>query len=59
MICLYLKLQERFVSFILQNAFLVVHTPLIQMVKFEFLAQSPAHRLSQPVVSSLKLFFVD
>ena len=56
MIHLYLKIQEEFVRFILQNKFRVVHIPFVRMVKLKFLAQFPVDYLVQPVVFSLILF---
>ena len=40
-IYLYLKIPVNFVSLIFLDGFLVVHTPLVRMVKFQFFAQFP------------------
>ena len=42
---------ENFVLLILQNRFLVVHIPLVRIVKFQFLAQFPVDHLFHFVVS--------
>ena len=55
-ICLYIKIPEEFVSFILQDGFWVVHMPFVHIVKFKFLAQFPVDCLAHPVISSLILF---
>ena len=56
MICLYLKIQEKFVCFILQDGFQVVHVSLIFMVKFTVLIQFSVDRLPHIVISILILF---
>ena len=51
MICLYLKIPEKFVRLTLQGEFWVVHLQFVSMVKFKVLAHLP-----HPVVSGLILF---
>ena len=53
MICLYVKIPEKFVGLILQDRFWFVHVPFVRMDKSKFLAQFQVDHLSHPVVSSL------
>ena len=55
-ICLFLKISEKFVPRILQDWFWVVHIPFVRMIKFQFLAQFTVDHLVHPVVSSLIFF---
>ena len=56
MIFLYLRIPEKFVRLILLDGFRVVHTPLVRIVKIQFLAQFPEDHLLHSVMSSLVLF---
>ena len=56
MICLYLKIPERFVRLIFYDRFSVVHILFVCVVKFKLLAQFPMDHLPHPVVSSLIVF---
>ena len=58
MICLYLKIPEKFVRLILQDRFFGVCISFVRKVKFKFLAQFRVDHFAHPVVSSLKLFFI-
>ena len=54
----YLKIPRIFVYPILQDGFWVVHTPLVRMVKFKFLARFQVDHLLHPVVSSLYYYYL-
>ena len=55
-ICLYLKILEKFVPLILQKGFRFVPIPFGSIVQFQSLAQFPVDHLPHSVVSSLILF---
>ena len=50
-ICLYLKIPEKFVSFFFEDGFRVVHITFVRFVKFKLLAQFPVDHFAHPVVS--------
>ena len=53
MIRLYIKVPQEFVSVIFWDRCLVVHIPLVGMVKFKFLVHFPVDHLVHPDMSSL------
>ena len=54
-ICLFLKISEKFVRLILEDRFWLEHMPFVRMIKFKFLLQFPVDYLAHLVVSSLIL----
>ena len=57
MICLFFKIPENFVRFILRDRFRVVHLPFVRKVKFHFLVQFLGDNLPSLVESSPTLFW--
>ena len=56
MICLYLKIQVKFVCRILQDRFWIVYIPIVRIVKFKPLSQIQVIGLLHQVVSSITHF---
>ena len=55
-ICLYVKVPEEFVCFILHDRFWFVHIPFVGIVKLQCFAQFPVDHLTHPVVLSFIFF---